>query len=297
MNYAPIVLFAFNRLDSLMKCVESLKTNEEAQYTDMIVYVDGARPEKPGEDLTVALIQDYVANISGFRSLQYVFSEQHKGLALSIIDGVTQIINQFGSAIVVEDDLIVSKNFLAYMNQGLEKYEHERRVFSICGYSNKVVRPEGFAYDAYFCTRSSSWGWGTWKDRWNSVDWELNDWHIHKQNARQFNKWGGSDCWKLLNDWHEGRKTSWAIRFSYAQFLLDGLSLFPIISKVENNGFDGRGTNSGKWTRFKCVYDESSNKEFIFPVKCELNTYLYKQSLSYHSILIRIWSRLMYLVK
>lgn len=296
MNFAPIIIFAFHRLHSLEKCVRLLLDNDEAHMSDLYVYVDGARSYEEGEESSVSYVRKFVKSIKGFHSLHYVFSDIHKGLAPSVIDGVSKVINQYGKAIVVEDDLMVSSNFLAFMNKGLECYECNKRVFSICGYSNKVICPKDYNYNTYFCTRSSSWGWGTWKDRWNSVDWNLADWDAHKANAKEFNKWGGSDCWKLLNDWHNGRNSSWAIRFSYAQFLHNSLSLFPLISKVCNNGLDGRGTHFQRWSRFKSDFDIAGDKDFRFPVEYTINKSLYKQVLSYHSISIRLWSRIMYLL-
>lgn len=294
--FAPIILFAFNRLDALKNTIDSLLQNEEAGSSDLFIFVDGARLGKPGEDEKVKAVQEYVKRIKGFKSLNYTFSDRNKGLGNSIIQGVSQIINQFGKAIVLEDDLIFAKNFLSYMNQGLDKYKEQSKVFSICGYSNKVKVPKGYVADTYFCTRSSSWGWGTWADRWNSVDWNLEEWIIYSKMKADFNKWGGSDCFKMLNDWKYGRNQSWAIRFCFAQFLQNKLSLFPIESKVYNNGFDGDGTNCKKWSRFKCKFDKSDNKIFRFPNRIYLNKKLYKSAKSYNTILIRIYSRIMYLI-
>ncbi len=294
MSYAPIIIFAFNRPEALKNTIHSLLQNEEAKDSDLYVFVDGARPNKAGEVEKVQAVQDIVKKITGFKSIHYTFSEKNKGLSNSIIQGVTQVINQYGKAIVLEDDLVFAINFLSYMNQGLERYEKEEKVFSICGYSNKVKVPKGYEYDTYFCTRSSSWGWGTWADRWNSVDWELKDWNKYSKMKRAFNKWGGSDCWKMLNDWKHGKNKSWAIRFCFAQFLQDKVSLFPTISKVKNDGFNGEGTNCKKWSRFKYEFDETENKTFAFPIAPDINLDLYRSAMSYHSIAIRIWSKIMY---
>ena len=118
--------------------------------------------------------------------------------------------------------------------------------------------------------------------------------HRHRKNACRFNRWGGSDCWKMLNDWHEGRISSWAIRFGYSQFLQDKLSVYPLVSKVRNDGFDGSGTHGRHWSRFKSDFDRSGRKDFRFPAEREINPSLYRQALSYHSIPIRLYSRIMY---
>lgn len=292
----PIIVFAFNRPEALKNTVHSLLQNEEAKDSDLYVFVDGARPNKAGEVEKVQAVQDIVKKTTGFKSIHYTFSERNKGLGNSIIQGVTQVINQYGKAIVLEDDLVFATNFLSYMNQGLDRYEKEEKVFSICGYSNKVKVPKGYKYDTYFCTRSSSWGWGTWADRWNSVDWELKDWDKYKKMGKAFNKWGGSDCFRMLSSVKEGWGNSWAIRFGFSQFLQDKLSLFPIVSKVKNDGFDGEGTNCKKWSRFKYEFDNHGNKNINFPNYVALNSKLYKSAMSYHTILIRIYSRIMYLI-
>lgn len=293
---APIIVFAFNRLDTLKNTIQSLLQNEEAKDSDLYIFVDGARTNKLGESEKVHAVQMYAKSIQGFKSIHYSFSEKNKGLGDSIIQGVSQVINKYGKAIVLEDDLVFSANFLAYMNQGLDKYRDKKQVFSICGYSNKVKIPKGYKYDTYFCTRSSSWGWGTWADRWNSVDWDLKDWNKYSKLGKAFNKWGGSDCFRMLRSVKEGWGNSWAIRFGFSQFLQNKLSLFPTISKVKNDGFDGKGTNCKKWNRFKYEFDNGSNKQFIFPKEISLNTKIYKSALSYHGIGIRIFSRLMYYI-
>ena len=291
----PIIIFGFNRAASLRRTVESLLGNEEAAESDLYVFVDGPRKGKVGEAEKVAEVRSCVESIRGFKSLTYTFADENKGLAPSVISGVSQVMDRCGRAIVVEDDLVVMPNFLSFMNQALDRYEQEQGVFSICGYTNRVKSPKGYGYDAYFCVRSSSWGWATWKDRWASVDWELKDWARHARNAKAFNRWGGSDCFKMLNDCHESKNQSWAIRFCYAQFLQGKAALFPLTSKVDNRGFDGEGTNCKRWSRFKFDLDTSGLKQFHFPERTTMDPTLRKAALSYHSIPIRIWSKLMYL--
>lgn len=296
-DLAPIILFAFNRPEALERTVRSLLRNEEVRNSDLFVFVDGPRTGRTGESEKVRAVQEYVKGIDGFKSVHYTFSETNKGLGHSIIQGVTRIMNRYGRAIVLEDDLSFSSNFLAFMNEGLDRYENEQKVFSVCGYTNKIKIPGTYLYDAYFCTRSSSWGWGTWKDRWDSVDWELKDWDSYCGQRSAFNRWGGSDCFGMLKGWKEGKNQSWAIRFCFAQFLQDKLSLFPVTSKVRNDGFDGEGTNCKRWSRFRYVPDRTANRQFRFPSEITLDRDLHRSAMSYHGILIRIYSRMMYLIR
>lgn len=291
--YAPIVLFAFNRLEPLKRCVASLIENIEAAKSDLIVYVDGPRFNREGETEMVKSVREYVKSINGFKTIETHFSEDNKGLGVSVIAGVTDVINKYGKAIVVEDDLIVSRNFLAYMNRGIDQYEHNNEVWSICGFGLKVKTSKNYNYDAYFCPRSSSWGWATWKDRWNACDWELREWSMVECNAKAFNHWGGSDCFGMLRGWKEGRNQSWAIRFCYNQFVHNGLSLFPTVSKIYNAGFDGNGTNCKHFNRYKFIFDTTTGITFKFPNDIVVKRKMSRQFLGYYSIPIRIYSRLM----
>lgn len=108
---------------------------------------------------------------------------------------------------------------------------------------------------------------------------------------------GGSDCFSMLQAWKQGHNKSWAIRFCFAQFLQHKLTLFPIISKISNQGFDGQGTNCKRYNRFRFVFDDTENKQFVFPSRVEMNERLRKSALSYHSIFKRICSRLMYVIQ
>lgn len=294
-SYAPIVIFAFNRPQALKECIRALLSNPEAAESDLFVFIDGPRPGR-GEEGKVDAVKAYAGTICGFRSVEVKAADTNKGLGPSVIDGISAVIERYGRVIVVEDDLVVSRHFLAFINAGLEKYQQEQKVFSICGCSHKVTRPEGYSGDAYFCHRSNSCGWGTWKDRWDSCDWELKDWESVRRKGHAFNRWGGSDCFKLLKDWKEGRNKSWAIRFCYSEFIQGKVSLFPLKTLVINIGFDGEGTNCRKWSRFKYEPDLRDSAYFVFPDTVSVNKSLLRQNLHYHSLILRAYSRIMYML-
>lgn len=299
MEYAPIVVFAFNRIKVLNACIDSLLSNSEAGESDLIVYVDGPREGKDGEKKKVENVREFVKNITGFKSLTYQFSDNNKGLAASIIDGVSQVMMRYGRAIALEDDLICSSNFLAFMNQGLEKYDSKINVFSVSGFSHPIKLKADYNYDGYFAPRSGSWGWATWKDRWESVDWDLDDWDQVEKNKRHFIKWGGSDCYSLLKGWKSGRNNSWAIRFDYAQFVQKKTSLFPVVSKISNQGFTAGGThcNDDNIHRYKMVIDQSGQKQFHLPDRIEEIAYIRKQRLWPNSLYVRIVSKIRRLIR
>lgn len=61
------------------------------------------------------------------------------------------------------------------MNEALDQCEADPRVFSIGGWSPPIDLPEGYAEDSYLSYRCCTWGWATWRDRWERVDWGVRD--------------------------------------------------------------------------------------------------------------------------
>ncbi|MDE6490720.1 MAG: glycosyl transferase [Muribaculaceae bacterium] len=285
---APIVIFAFNRPDALRGMIDSLKRNPLYDESEKFVFVDGPRneAERVKVDEVVAVAREITENV--------VAADSNRGLGLSIIAGVSDIINRYGRAIVLEDDLVLMPGFLQYMNQALDAYQADERIFAVCGYGLKIKRPAGYVGDVYLCNRASSWGWATWADRWNSVDWNVSDWEqlqADRRMQRAFNR-GGSDMYGMLRGYMEGRNKSWAIRFCYSQFRQGRYSVHPFRSLVENDGFGDGATNCRqKYSRFKtCVSD--SLEPLVLPEEIEPAESLIKDSANYHSLARRIYSRL-----
>jgi hypothetical protein len=286
MTPAPIVLFTYKRLDTLKKTVTALKENYLAQDSNLFIFSDAAKNQVDIEIVTE--IRLFLKTITGFKSVTIFEATVNKGLATSIILGVTRIINQYGKVIVLEDDLITSKNFLLFTNKALESYKNDSRIFSIAGYTPPIKRPID---DIYFTMRSSSWGWATWKDRWNEIDWIIDDYQQFKNNKsykRDFNKMG-SDMTKMLNDQMTGKIDSWAIRWCYNQFISQQYTVHPTISKVQNVGTDVTATNTrDRFNRFATPLDDSGRTDFEFKTDVQLNDLYLRQFLKQSSLTTRI---------
>lgn len=240
-NLAPVVMFVYNRLDSVEQTIENLKRNKLANQTDLFIFSDAAKKEAQAE--SVKLVREYIHNIDGFSSIHIIEAEKNKGLAKSIIAGVTEIINERGKVIVVEDDLITAPQFLSFMNDALDFYESEKQIWAISGYQFPFEIPEEYTKSVYTAYRSSSWGWATWKDRWQTIDWEIKDYGSYKYNPMKIAKFcrGGTDLDKMLRYQMQGKIDSWAIRWCYNQYKQNKLTIYPVRSLVNSIGTDGRG--------------------------------------------------------
>jgi hypothetical protein len=262
-GFAPVVLFVFKRVESAKRLVESLLENAEAGCTDLFIFSDGPRNES--EASIVSKVRDYIHSIKGFKSVDITCAPVNKGLANSVINGVTRVLKSYDKVIVVEDDLLVSSNFLPFMNQALDYYKNNERILSIAGYTDPIKSRTGD--DIYFTQRACSEGWATWSDKWLTIDWNVQDFESFKKSRieqRRFNRMG-SDMTGLLCKQMKGKVDSWAIRYCYHQFKNDLYTVYPTVSKVKIFGLDEFATHNGlKWNRFKTVLDESRNVQLNF---------------------------------
>ena len=245
---APVVLFVYNRLDHTMNVIESLSKNILAEETDLYVFSDAAKTEKGLE--SVNAVREYIRRTDWrkrFQKVTIVEAEQNKGLAKSIIGGVTEILQKYGKVIVVEDDLVLSPYFLKYMNGALDYYQNVDDVWSISGYSFPMKSLKNYPHDVFYSYRGCSWGWATWLDRWVKTDWEVKDYPklmADKNWQKRFNR-GGADLTGMLGRQMEGKINSWAIRWVFTQSNLDMYTVYPKNSYILNDGCDGSGTHVG----------------------------------------------------
>lgn len=245
-NCAPIVLFVYARPDHAEKTLNALAANALAQQSDLIIFCDGPKKESAiQKNREVIDLITKEKELGRFRSVTLHISQTNKGLAKSIIMGVSEVMAQYGRCIVIEDDVITNPYFLTYMNDGLRFFENDKKIFSLAGFTYPLKALEKYPDDIYLSYRSCSQAWGCWEDRWESVDWEVKDFtKLQKslKKRRQYNR-GGNDLYRMLRHQMRGERDSWAVRFCYAQARQDLYAVYPRETLTLNIGEDGSGTH------------------------------------------------------
>jgi hypothetical protein len=288
---APICLFIYNRLYETRQTVEALKKNFLAPESEIYLFSDGPKDQASAQKVNE--VRDYIRTITGFKKLVIFESQVNKGLANSIIAGVSQIVEEFGKVIVLEDDLISSPNFLNFMNGALDFYQHDMNIQSINGYSLAIGEIET---DVYFQVRPFPWGWATWSDRWNEEKFDKMNLKtvIETDDSilKKFKKTCGHDISKMLLDSINNKNDSWYVRWTFDHFRYNKYSVFPRYSFIQNIGLTGNGTHCKGINSYQCILAENDNFKFNFVNFQKPNKRLKNEFLKYfslrHKLVIRI---------
>lgn len=246
MEYAPIVISVYDRLDHLKRCIESLQRNKLACYSELYVISDAAYRQEHVPQINK--IRSYIKSITGFKQVYCVFREVNMGGHKSILTAFHDVFQVCDSLISLEDDIVVSSDFLQYMNDALTFYREDKRVFSICGFKSPFLLPKNYKEDVYFYPCNSPWGIATWKDRWESVNQDYYDRYSElKKDRRKFKEFLSIGFYIKGILKADSRKEIVAsdLRVYYHMFQHNMCSVFPVKSKTQNWGFDGSGEHCG----------------------------------------------------
>ena len=246
---APIIIFTYNRPQHTRRMLQALERAELADQSDVYIYSDGPKNAQAIDN--VNKVRALIAEPWNFKSITIVERAKNLGLAQNVISGVTEIINQRGKAIVLEDDLKISSIGLRYFNDALDAYEEEEKVMEISGYMYPV-KDAAQLPESFFFRVANSWGWATWSRAWKHYNTDIEELtkDFDKEKIKNFSIDHTENFWKQVKEFKAGKINSWAIRWYLTIFNQNGIVLYPRQSMIQNLGTDGSGTHSDEDTAY-----------------------------------------------
>jgi len=244
---APILIGTYNRIEHFKKLIASLKLCDLAKFTDIYIAID--YPCCDEVIIENQKIHDYSKKINGFLSVNIITRLENFGPARNFFSAIDYIFLKHDRLILLEDDNIVAKNFLTYMNQGLEFFEDDPKCLSLCGYNFtteecKDLSPTNVYSAPYLC----AWGLGYWRKKYvrcknivgNFPDpYFINPFNILK-TIRVAHYIFPMYISSILSD-----KVFPDVEMSVHCIKHDCYNIYPTETKVINMGFDGSGLNCG----------------------------------------------------
>ncbi len=241
-EWAPVALFIYRRPEHARRMISSLQNCVGYPESPVFVFADGAA--HPRDLRAVQETRVIAHSMLGDRAV-FLERETNIGVDRSVIAGVTQLCDRFSKVVVIEDDLVVSSQFLEFLNRGLQEFEHEPRVMQVSGHMFDVpeMRQQN---EAIFLPMTTSWGWATWKRAWDQFDPSANGWRARLDDhevRRRFDLDGHFAYSAMLARQMRHEVGAWDIRWYYSLFERKGLGLFPPRTLVVNIGLDGSGAH------------------------------------------------------
>lgn len=240
----PVAVFTYNRPEHTNRALDALSKCRDIDACEFYFFSDGPRIDSAGQD--VEATRSVLRKWEKLLEAKIIKQQSNIGLAKSIVAGVSDLCEHYGRVIVVEDDLIVSPDFLHFMIHSLDHYKDEPRVMQVGGFT--ISPPEGLTTDAFLLPVTSTWGWGTWQRAWQNFAWMPKDLDVARKDHQWLNLFdlhGAGSFSSMLEDRLAGRNDSWGILWWYAVSRSNGLVLYPSRSLVWNGGFDGSGIHCG----------------------------------------------------
>ncbi|GHS89517.1 hypothetical protein AGMMS49957_12910 [Synergistales bacterium] len=251
-NPAPIAFFVYKRPIHTKRVIEALAANDLASESDLFIFSDAPMDDNARED--VLAVRELIRNIKGFRSVTITERETNYGIAKNIIDGVTEICDRFGRVVIVEDDILTLSSFLRFINEGLEKYKDNEKVFAVNGFW--PLKPQPGDDKALFLKHWGCLGWGTWKRAWDFFDYDVSDAAEKLLNdevlAWDFSMQGRTNGTDMLLRQFRGKLKDWGNQWWWAIFSQNGISLYPPHSLTDHIGFDSTAWHADESAKWMC---------------------------------------------
>jgi|TARA_Y100000389_G_scaffold204658_1_gene258677 hypothetical protein len=253
-HLAPIAFICYNRYDHLTKSLKSLKRNKLAKNSKIYIFSDG--PKNSDDIKKINKIRSYLKKLKGFKSKTYFFRKKNMGNKLNIVSSVNEVLKKNSKIIVVEDDLVVSGSFLFFMNNCLNYYSDQKKIWHINGWSYPFLRNN--KDDIIFLKSMNCWGWATWKNRWNKIS--LNEEKyisiFSKKMIHNFDIESSTNNWSQMIRNKKKLLNTWAVFWHATIFSHNGITIYPKFSLVKNIGTDG-SSRMAKTDEFKTTFKDN----------------------------------------
>ena len=282
MNLAPVGLVVYNRIEHTKRVIEALKKNTLAIDTDLYIFSDA--PSKEEDEKSVSELRKYLKTVKdGFKNVYIYEAEKNLGIKYSTVNAVNTIFKNHEYFIGLEDDIETNKYFLEFMNNALNYYKDDKDVMAITAFSHKHAT-KNHKYDVIFTYAFHSWGWGTWKSKWNNINWDTCDTSWYNKSIKH-KILGGVYSWfhllaikKSVKDDLYIQNNLWDIYYSFVMYKRKKLCVWPSKKSFTNNiGFDGTGYHKFNFHHGyfeKKLDDDNMNIEFSSDKKMNFFKYL-----------------------
>ncbi|MEM9827542.1 MAG: glycosyltransferase family 2 protein [Planctomycetota bacterium] len=240
----PILFIAFNRPDLTQRTFDTIR---QAKPDRLFVAMDAPRDGHVGEAERTRQTRAITEDVDWDCEVTRLYADTNLGCGRRISSAITRVLEEYESAIILEDDCLPDPSFFSFCSLLLDHYQNDERVMSISGDNFQGDRQFGNG-SYYFSKYPHCWGWATWRRAWRHFDLAMTAWP-------EFRDSGGLetfchteveyDFWRHTYDvTHAGQIDTWDTQWTLSSWLQNGLTALPNKNLVSNIGFRGDGTHT-----------------------------------------------------
>ena len=272
--HPAIIVVAYNRTESLRRILYSLTESDYTGYEDihLVISIDYSPLYKEVKEIADNFTWTY-------GSKKVIQHQENLGLKSHIL-ACGDLTNEYGSVIVLEDDLFVSPAFYDYTVQALNFYEENSDVAGISLYSydfNEYAKAKFIPlmdnYDNYFLQSATSWG-----QAWSQKQWsDFKTWYNHNKTISQ-----DDPLPDTVIGWKE---TSW--KKNYIKYVVINNKYFVVPRVSLTTNFSDIGTHAKRQVynyqvplllkRKKFYFSQILESISVYDSYYEINPYILKQ--------------------
>lgn len=244
-EFAPILITVYNRVKHFEKCLNALSECVNAKKCHLYIASDNFKHAT--DRSAVEEVRRIASNAAGFKAVTLIERKVNIGVLENYFDALALVFDEHDRVIFLQDDIIVGKGFIQYMDQALKLYRENARIISICAYIPPVL--EGVAEQPFLLKRRSPYGMGMWKEKEKSAD-AFTGSRIAVEVLGSYKKFQAvaktsPHIIRALPFIASGDFRAGDYEMAAAMQLNDWLALYPQRSIVFNAGLDGSGVHSG----------------------------------------------------
>ena len=260
----PVLFVTFVRPDYASQTWEGIKATKPKT---LYFYSNKGRAEKEGEVERNNEIRSYINEIDWDCDLHIFFREECVNVYDSLRGAIDWLFDNEERGIILEEDCVPTKAFFSFVDQMIEKFKEDKRVWCISG--DNIIKQNPSGYDYMFSHLHAMYGWASWRDRWRMVNWdhlyikETIDEHIYYRLFKTKEQAKAKE--KALSNMEDMlyRTKCWDYIFGLCMDQYHALTVQPKEHLVKNIGVTGQHHTKAKVSQYNCEPNPSAEEYVI----------------------------------
>ena len=252
---SPILLILFNRPLTTNHVFEAI---QRVRPSKLYIAADGPRNEVPSDIESCIAARLITEHIDWPCEVKRLYQTQNLGCSLGPRTAFEWFFSQESEGMILEDDCVPHPDFFQFASEMLDRYRYNKKIISINGSNLGYTLENGNSYT--FSRFMNMWGWATWADRANSIDYSLAKWKqitnplgflYSKLRQNRFDadiNWYKYWLHKFDLTVEQQNVTWWDWQWIFHQITHDQLSVVPAVNLVTNIGFNSDATHTKEIT-------------------------------------------------